>query len=254
VKILLRRYAGHGDILCLTNALPGLRRRYPDAEFHFQTGQGYGDLILGHPEIHQVWETANNVPAEQLTNFDLVLEPDHGTQWNDTICRVQCRMLGVTFTPPQLFLHPVEVENAPVSDVCVVNYTADARTYPQMAQTVRHLLEWGWNTLQIDNGPNLGCAQSKLTMRQAAAAIARTQVLLTVDTAAMHVGVALQKPMVIVFGDLTGVFNQYVPNAWLARTKEPPDLIAGLVTRRLKGMPCVPQRIYTDRRGDECVA
>ena len=250
MRILLRRYAGHGDILCLTSALPGLRQRYPDAEIHFQTEQGYGDLVLGHPEIHQVWETIDNVPAEKLAHFDLVFEPDHGLEWNDAICKVQCRMLGVTFSPLQLYLHSDEAAAAPVSDVCVANYTANERTYPQMKQTVQHLLDWGWNTLQIDSGPNLGCHQPQLTMREAAAAIARTRVLLTVDTAAMHVGVALQKPMVIVFGALTGTHNQYVPDAWLTRTTDAPDWIAGLVTRRLKGMPLITGTRYTDAVGE----
>lgn len=249
MRILLRRNSGHGDILCLTSVIPGLRARYPDAEIHFQTGSGYADLVLGHPEIHQVWETANDVAAETLEHFDIVYEPDHGLHWNDAICKVQCRLLGVHFSPPRIYLDEDEIMAAPESDVCVVNHTCSDRTYPRMKDVVPYLHNWGWRTLQIDNGPNLGCEQPKLTMRQAAAAIARTRLLLTVDTGAMHVGVALRKPLVVIFGALTGTHNQYVPDAWLATTADAPDLLAGFVTRRLKNMAVQDGRQFTDLDG-----
>jgi ADP-heptose:LPS heptosyltransferase len=251
MKIALCRGAGIGDVLCLTSALPGLKELYPNAHITFGSTPASMDIVRGNPLIDE-YMYMHEMNAD---SYDKYLEPDHGLEWNDWIPRVQCRMLGVPFNPPQLYLTPEELAAAPVYDVAVCHWaTHDQRRYEPMKELIRCLLRQEVSVVQADNGPSLGIDQPQTDIRQAAAIVAKAKVLLTVDTSLMHVGVALDKKMVVIFGDLTGPHNQYVPNSILAHAAVQPDRIANMVLCQLGRLEFDAKWKSTDAGGNVCTS
>lgn len=230
MRILLRRGGGIGDVLCLTSALPGLRAKYPGATLDFQTSPGHACVLWGHPLIDTIIERPYDENLDK--EYDLVLEPDHAPIWRKPIPYIQCELLEVPFSPPKLYLSSNELRAAEAHDIVIWNHTTPQRSYDLMDEVVTFLK--GQDIVQIDNGPSLGCDHPSLSMRQACGYLGRARVGLGVDTSFMHVAVALGIPQVIVFSDLTGPHNQYVPDTTAMHRPDAPVDIAAAVLVALR--------------------
>ena len=251
VKIALCRGGGIGDVLCLTSALPGLREKYPNAHITFGSAPWCLDIVRENPLIDEYMAMGDM----NVDSYDLYLEPDHGQEWNDWIPKVQCQMLNIPFNPPEMHFTQAELDAAPAYDVALCHWAShDQRRYEPFKEIVGWLRRQGVTMVQADNGPCLGVDQPETDIRQAAALVAKAQVLLTVDTSLMHVGAALGKKMVVIFGDLTGPRNQYVPNSILVHNAVRSDRIANMVLCQLGKLDFDPKWKSTDAGGNVCTS
>ena len=241
-NVLLHRGAGHGDVLLLTSAIPGLQEKFPGVKVYFKTGEGFDALILHDPRIAGIhW----NYHPPPNVDFDISIRVDHKQTWGSNIWMpiAMCRFVGVKFSLPKLFLLPEELQAATSCDVAITNKypVIGGRAYEHMDRLAKHLIDFGYHVRQIDLGPPMckGIDNPPLTIREAAAAVAKARCLVTPDCVFMHVGVLLDKPIVAVFNPelRTSPKNQYVPNCWDAHWKWQPERILPMVKHLLGDGP-----------------
>ena len=262
MRILLKRNGGHGDVLSLTAALPGLKDKYPGAEIYFRVGKGFDQLIRHDPRLAGIlWRKQ---PTDLV--FDLKIRVAHGSVWGNAkrsskplwMFEAQCQVLGVEPSLPSLYLLPGELAAARGSDVAMSNKypIIGGRSYRHMSALAQQLVATGYHVRQIDTGPRMcrGIDNSPLTIREAAAEVAKTRCLVTTDTVFLHVGVALGKPMVAIFNQVqrSGPASQYVPNSWIAGWLWEPRRIVPMVKHLLGDGPAPDEENTFDseyRRG-----
>ena len=241
-KILLHRGAGHGDVLLMTSAIPGLQKKFPGSEIYFKTGKGYDALVLHDPRIAGIcW---NHYPPLDI-KFDIRIRVNHALIWGkDTWMPIaMCHFIGVKFSLPQLFLLPEELEAADSCDVAIANSypVIGARAYVHMSKLAKFLVDAGYHVKQIDLGPPMckGIDNPPLTIREAAAVVAKARCLVTIDSVFLHVGVILDKPIVAIFNpeQRTSPKNQYAPGCWVAHWKWLPKRILSMVKHLLGDGP-----------------
>jgi len=242
VTILLHRGAGHGDVLLLTSAIPGLQEKFRDVKIYFKTGKGFDALILHDPRIAGIcW---NHYPPPKI-NFDISIRVNHALTWSKDIWMpiAMCRFVGVKFSLPQLFLLPEELQAAEGCDVAIANKypVIGGRAYQHMSKLAKYLVDFGYHVKQIDLGPPMckGIDHPPLTIREAAATIAKARCLLTPDCVFLHIGVILERPIVAIFNpeQRTSPKNQYVPGCWVAHWKWQPERILPMVKHLLGDGP-----------------
>lgn len=224
MKILVIRRDSRGDVLVATSVLPGLREKYPDSQIHFLARNGFDELLLGNPHI-------DKIVHRRSKGYDLEIDLNHHPQWDDWMASVHCRIAGVPFHPPELYLAPDELD-VPQYDVAVANDAGwTSRQYTRM-RDVLGTLSGNYDIVQVDCGPDLGVRHPELSIREAAAVIAKSKFYFGVDTVFMHIAAALGKPMVLIMGP-TGRENQYIPHATVVRKKpftclEDPEYTEGI--------------------------
>lgn len=247
MRILLRRGSGHGDVLCLTSAVPGLLKKYPGAEIYFMVSKGFEQLVLHDPRLAGIFRYDQ---APGLT-FDLNIRVAHGSVWGSGqkeeghfwLAEAMCQVVGVGFSPPKIYLLPEELAAAKGSDVAMSNKypVTGGRAYRHMSALAQQLVAAGYHVRQIDTGPPMcqGIDDAPLTIREAAAEVARTRCLITTDTVFLHVGVALGKSIVAIFNQVqrSSPTSQYVPNCWVANWLWPPERIVPMVKHLLGDGP-----------------
>ena len=242
MNILLRRGSGHGDVLLVTSVIPGLHEKFPGSQIYFKTGKGFDALILHDPRIMGIhW---NHHPPPDI-NFDISTRVNHALTWGKDIWMpiAMCRFVGVKFNLPQLFLLPEELQVADSCDVAIANRypVIGGRAYQHMNQLAKYLVGAGYHVKQIDIGPPMckGIDNAPLTVREAAAVVAKARCLVTIDSVFLHVGVILEKPIVAIFNpeSRTSPKNQYVPGCWAAHWKWLPERILPMVKHLLGDGP-----------------
>lgn len=261
MRILLRRVAGHGDVLSLTSVIPGLKKKYPGAEIYFMTTRGYDQLVRHDPLLSgTIWY---GYPTFLV--FDDHRRIDHAKIWEAAKAKgeqmwmgeAQCKVLGVEFSPPKMYLLPEELEAAEGSDVAIANrWPFGGRSYDQMGKLIKLLVAEGYRVLQIDTGPDkITCPHPALTIREAAAEVAKTRCLVTIDSVFLHVGAALRKSMVVIFNDKrSSPKSQFVPDSWIADWKWKPERMVPMVKHILGDGPAPNEQNTFDpayRRGYE---
>jgi len=240
-NILLHRGAGYGDVLLLTSAIPGLQEKFPDAKIYFKTGKGFDALILHDPRIAGIcW---NYYPPLDI-DFDISIRVNHALTWGKNIWMpiAMCRFVGVKFSLPQLFLLPEELQVASSCDVAITNKypVIGGRAYRHMDQLAKYLVDFGYHVKQIDLGPPMckGIDNSPLTLREAAAVVAKARCLVTTDCVFLHVGVIFERPIVAIFYPAwSSSKSQYVPGSWIANWKWAPERILPMVKHLLGDGP-----------------
>lgn len=241
MRIQLRRPSGHGDVLSLTAAIPGLEKKFPDAKISFMVSPGYEQLILHDPRIERIVLWGN---AFDWDKGDLVVRTSHAARWDrhTWMCFAQCDTVGVERSLPRLYLLPEEIEAAQGCDVAIANkYPHGGRSYKRMAGLAALLVGKSYHVKQIDAGPLFcpGVDNALLTIREAAAEVAKARCLITVDSVFLHVGAALERPMVVIFNreQRSGPESQYVPNSWVAGWRWEPRRILPMVLHLLGDGP-----------------
>ena len=232
MKILVNRNDCHGDILAATSVLLGLQEKYPDAEIHFQVGGGYSRVLQNNPRIDQIILGRDG-------HYDVVIPYlDHHSQWSDHMPRVHCRIAGVPFNPPELYLTEAEFEaqREYKGYITVANQAGwKTREYEHM-QIVVDCLKDKYPMVQNDLGDDMGIAHPRLSLREAAAVMAQSKLYLGIDTVFLHMAAALQKPMVSVMGQTCvegNNYSQYAPYATEIRGTgaSPKRVLDGFMTR-----------------------
>jgi heptosyltransferase-1 len=54
-SILVLRLDSYGDLILSSQILPALRSSYPNAQIHWVAMEPYAELLVGHPDIDQLW-------------------------------------------------------------------------------------------------------------------------------------------------------------------------------------------------------
>ena len=221
-KMVLYRGAGHGDVLCLTSAIPGLRKKYPNLDLDFVTGVNFSDMVWYDPRLHSVYEIENfnQFPYK----IQKIFKPDHGTQWDAPIPVVQCRMLDVPFSPPRYYFKDGELDNVDEHDIAVVVHATDQRRCYQSLNDAVEILQEEYDVIQIDHGPHIARNHPDLSIREAVATMARAKMVLTVDTGFMHAAVALDLNALIVF-TITDTRVQYIGNCSHMKYPDVEDIV-----------------------------
>lgn len=206
MAIALHRGHKHGDVLCLTSAIPGISNKYME-HIDFYVDEGYDQLILHDPRIRHI-----HVGRPDPSMYSHVFSPDHGKEWNDAICKVQCKMIGVPFSPPRYYITEEELSKAPHHQIAICAHSsAQTRDSHGLFESINHLAQ-KYDCVQVDNGKNI-CYQPKTSLREAAAIIAKADLTISVDTSLMHVAAALGVNALFLFVGLTGPHNQWINNA-----------------------------------------
>lgn len=107
---------GRGDVLLLTPALRGLRKKYPDA--FIGCVLKYPELLNGNPNIDKTWDaTANNRAYlhELCQDADLHFYVDYGRYVHSLLPSIHiidlfCKLCGVTSDTRKLDLYLTEKE------------------------------------------------------------------------------------------------------------------------------------------------
>ena len=241
MRIQIRRPAGHGDVLSLTAVIPGLQKKYPGVTISFMVSESFEQLILHDPRIEEIvlWGNAFDWDAD-----DPIMRVAHANCWDKYtwMCFAQCDVLDVERNFPKLYLLPEEIDVAQGCDVVMANrYPHGGRSYKYMAGLAALLVDKGYQVKQIDTCPLFcqGVDNAPLTIREAAAEVAKARCLITVDSVFLHVGAALEKPMVVIFNreQRSGPESQYVPNSWIAGWQWNPKRIVPMVEHLLGDGP-----------------
>ena len=248
MRILLSRTKGHGDILSLTSAIPGLQKKHPGVKVYFKTIRGYDQLIRHDPRIAGIRWFFFDRPSSP--SFDTTINVAHGAIWPAAdkeehlwMGGAQCRKVGVEFSPAKMYLLPEELETATGCDVAIANkYPLGARSYEHMTELASQLAAEKYHVMQIDDCHprpyNRGIDCPELTIREAAAEIAKARCLVTVDSVFLHVGAALGRPMVVIFNPArSSPRSQYVPGSWVADWHQKPREITLMVKHLLGDGP-----------------
>ena len=241
MRIQIRRATGHGDVLSLTAAIPGLQKKYPGAKVSFMVSEGYEQLILRDPRMEEIVLWGNSFDSEE---GDLIFRVSHTAYWDrhTWMCFAQCDALDVERNFPKLYLLPEEIDAAQGCDIAMANrYPHGGRSYKHMAGLAALLIGKGYHVKQIDTCPLFcrGVDNAPLTVREAAIEVAKARCLITVDSVFLHVGAALEKPMVVIFNlkKRSGPGSQYVPNSWVADWQWEPKRIVPMVEHLLGDGP-----------------
>jgi len=221
-SILVERLDVHGDVLVATSILPGLKKKYPDAEISWHVRKHYDFALLNNPYIDKIIQGPDRSISKE--DYDLAIAPDHHMQWNRPMAQIHCDDAGVPFHRPELYLSKEEIEAVPEHHrdrVLVANKAGwKTRMCPNLNDALMEVSEYP-GFVQIDNGPDLyeGIDHPNLTLRGAAAYMYWARLYIGIDTVFMHMAVAFDKPMVLCMGP-TGPESQYIPNATVIKPYE----------------------------------
>lgn len=223
-NVLLTIGGSNGDVLSGTSVVPGLQELYPGADLTVAALPQWSSLIAYDPRF-------DLVPyGQDTTTYDVGVACWHGGNWDDQIPVCQCREAGVRFSWPRMYFAPGELDKAKEYDIALCTFTKDPRRIYERFAELAALLADRYSVAQIDNGPCLGVEHPTLTLRQAAATIARSRLLLTIDTGPMQVGIALKHPMLAIFREKwSGPHNQLVQEDQVVSTEIGPEAIADRV-------------------------
>ncbi len=168
---------------------------------------------------------------------------DHHYQWGDHMARVHCKIAGVPFNPPELYLTQAEIDSCRFRGQIAFCNGAGWRT--RTFQHVNEIVSQLTNTpiTQIDLAPQVcGLHQPRLGIRETAAIIYHSKFYFGIDTVWMHVAAALEKPMLLVLGPTAchGNYSQYAPNAMIVRS-QPPTFMEDPVYQA--GIDISPERV-----------
>jgi len=217
MRILVNRNDMHGDVMAATSVLKGLQEKYPGAEIDFMVDRRFSLVLQNNPRCRIVYRKQGHYDLE-------IPYLDHHYQWSDHMARVHCRIAGVPFNPPELYLTQTEIDSCHLRGrIAFCNQAGwRCRTFQHMNEIVSQLT----NTpiTQIDISPRVcGLHQPRLGIRETAAIIYHSRFYFGIDTVFMHIAAALQKPMLLVLGPTCshGNYSQYVPNAMIVRPGPP---------------------------------
>lgn len=228
-KILVIRRDVHGDVLAATAVLPGLRRKYPDAEIHFQATKAYQWPLFNNPYIDSIVAR----PAK-LSDYDEVFELDHHSRWTGPFAKVHCEICGVGFTKPELYFTHEELmqEGFPRGCIAVAHRAGWKNKWYERMDSVLGRLKNNYPNLtivQVERAPRLQnidifAPDVFSDLRDIAASMKDMKLYLGVDTVFLHIAVALNKPMVCPMGSTTPDLV-YMPHAsWLQSLNRPPEV------------------------------
>lgn len=214
---------GLGDVLLLTPALRGLRRKYPDS-FIACIGQ-YTELLQNNPNVDVCYDSRTEGRrsfVEFFTKADDVFAVDyfasHYELMRRHILELLCQKVGVDYDGGslELTLTTKEVEWAKqiISEVTTPSWPTVAIQVDAAWTVNKEWLLWQWQRLvdtsdvqfiQIghNRSPILSGAVNlcgKTTPREAAAIIEGCDVAIGPDSFIAHVAAALRKPAVILYG------------------------------------------------------
>lgn len=227
-RVLLLIPGGHGDVLSGTSVIPGLQEMHPHATIFAAVPVACWALLQHDPRVILVPD------GQDCSAYDVVADSWHGRNWNGQIPVVQCREAKVRFSRPQMYFAPGERAKAKRYDIVLGTWTADVRrqytSFPKLAR----LLAKKYNVAQVDNGPDVGVYHPDLTLREAAATIAMSRMLVTIDTGLMQIGIALQSPfLAILHKEWSGVHNHLIEQRHVINAKLDPVKIADVIEKHM---------------------
>ena len=213
-RIQLFRQMGVGDVLLITTILEELRRKDPRA--HIAIITRYPEILEGNPNVDELIKAEAPRPG-----YDVTLEMQYELTPDDHIVDVYARVAGVSVShrTPQIFLSEDDLRRADAvlqaagvdlaRPICGLHMDSGwkVRDWPvrHFAEVAAALKADGVQVLLLGEkaeeplpfGIDL---RGKTTVREAAGVIFKSSALLAVDSSLMHIGLALRRPVVSLFG------------------------------------------------------
>lgn len=241
-RILFVRSGGIGDLVLLTPILREIKLRWPKVTIHVACIKEYGQVLKHLASVDQVlpfpismslaidydcWVFLENVmekgeDSKHMHSVDLVAKHIGLTNISD-----KCQEYNVT-SREQIWAEEAFPRIDGKRRICVqANASARCRSYPPplLSQIIGKLLEDGWEIFLM-GAPNAGLKLEKeapgltvmaegYTLRQRAAIIANSDMVLSPDSSLAHIAGAVKTPCVALYS----VFK------WQQRTKYSPTTV-----------------------------
>lgn len=203
MRILIDRSSCRGDILAATCILPGLRERYPDAKIDWLALPGDWSVgLLNNPHLDQIVHYVN--PAD----YDLVYHPDHQTDWYAPMEQIYCDQLGLPFHGPEIYFSDEEWKTAStmprdfIAIVVLAGWGTRMWPHKNWEELVTRLRSHGETVFHIATYHEPGLSNAnyvwRCDLREATILLSRAKMYLGIDTYALHVAAAMNKPTIAV--------------------------------------------------------
>lgn len=249
-KILIKRNAGHGDVLLATGILSALKKKWPESQINFSTACGH--VLFGNPYLDAILNRRHRFCDER--RYDLVIHLDYAYEirpmvpiWEnyaneakvslDTY-RPYIRCDAVPMPLPKFYVVMHAGKTTPWS----------GRDWPRarFAEIVRRLRNEGLSVIAIGNQrlPPLEGAidlENKLTVQQMATVIAKAAFFVGIDSFPMHVAQTVGTPGVAFFGSV-------LPHLRLFS-----DLIHPITAAHLPCLGCHNRNCPSDEITTDCI-
>lgn len=225
-RILFVREEGIGDVLLCTPVIRTIKQYNPKANIDFLTRKILVDVLMGVPYINKIY-SKEDFPIDEIKQYECNINDNY----------MEFRKSGQSAIEHRVHVFASAIPDLPridslKLDYCVDNSEADwARTIvqafsggkpvvvvPLHANCVNRILprerlkkivdslSERLKVILVDNtqcdwqGNNILNLCTKTTIRQMAAIVQQSDLLLTPDTGVLHIAAALDKPVVAYFG------------------------------------------------------
>ena len=213
-RIQVHRRSALGDVLLITPVLRALRCKYPAAEIVVTTH--YPEILRGNPHVDRIFKARRPLPG-----FDQTLDLEYEMRPDEHIVAAYARIAQVPVEDrtPEIYLTQDERIAAGAllraaglrryERFCVMQIASgwSVRDWPlarfkEVAkalerQDVRVVVLGREADPPIDFGSDL---RGRTTVRIAAAIIEKCAAMVTIDSSLMHMGYALRRPVIALFG------------------------------------------------------
>lgn len=245
-RILLGVPQTAGDVFIATGLLPGIKKKWPDAEIWFATERRYFDIVQDNPHIFKVTEWDNSMFeyrnfetwGPQLNSFDIVYTPTIVTQvhphwihgghglYMGYVYAHMCDLDTTDYGPQHIRIDEDDSLGLPEKFITVHSQTTqDPKDYEYLQTVVDRLV--GVKVVQIggkDDAPLRGVEldlRGRTTPQTLAWVLSKSDLHLGLDSFPMHVAVHVDTPCVILFGGTYAQQGLYPPKADLVTAIEP---------------------------------
>lgn len=239
-----------GDVLICTGILPGLRKKWPDADIWFATEKRYFNILEGNPFIKKVTEYHKTMLnyrnyetwGPQLNTFDIVYHPTIVTQhipmWihgghGDYIGHVYAHLCDLDrseYGPQFLRIDEDPELNLPPAGSYVTVHSRtnqDPKNYDYLQEVVSRVK--GYQIVQVggdEDFPLQGVSvdlRGRTTPQTLAWALQGARLHIGLDSFPMHVATLVGTPSVVLFGGTYAKQGVWPEKAQLISALEPDD-------------------------------